>query len=97
MLDAGDFAGLDIEVFGNGEIYNLHLRTEDTRIVWQSYRASFQAQPCWQTIRLPFSGFQAHRVDRPLDRRKLRRLGVVAIGREMHADICIAGLSLYGD
>jgi hypothetical protein len=95
LLDAGEYAGIEIEVFGNGETYNLHLRTEDTRIVWQSYRASFQAQPNWQTLRLPFASFQPHRIDQPLDTHKLRRLGVVAIGREMKADISIARLLLY--
>jgi len=95
LLDAGDYAGIEIEVFGNGETYNLHLRTDDTRIVWQSYRASFQAQPNWQSLRLPFASFQPHRIDQPLDTRKLRRLGVVAIGREMKADISIARLLLY--
>ena len=92
LLDAGEYAGIEIEVFGNGETYNLHLRTDDTRIVWQSYRASFQAQPNWQSLRLPFASFQPHRIDKPLDTRKLRRLGVVAIGREMEADISIARL-----
>jgi hypothetical protein len=95
LLDASACAGIEIEVYGNGEIYNLHLRTDDTRIVWQSYRASFQVQPNWQTIRLPFDRFMPHRIDKPLDTRKLRRLGVVAIGREMQADVCIARLSLY--
>ena len=95
LLDAGEYAGIEIEVFGNGETYNLHLRTDDTRIVWQSYRASFQALPKWQSLRLPFASFQPHRIDKPLDTRKLRRLGVVAIGREMEADISIARLLLY--
>jgi hypothetical protein len=95
LLDAGEYAGIEIDVFGNGEAYNLHLRTDDTRIVWQSYRASFLAQPNWQTLRLPFASFQPHRIDLPLDTRKLRRLGVVAIGREMKADISIARLLLY--
>jgi len=95
LLDSGEYSGIEIEVFGNGETYNLHLRTDDTRIVWQSYRASFQAQPSWQSLRLPFASFQPHRIDQPLDTRKLRRLGVVAIGREMKADISIARLLLY--
>lgn len=95
LLDASDFAGIEIEVFGNGKIYNLHLRSDDTRIVWQSYRASFQTQPRWQTLRLPFEGFLPHRIDKPLDKRKLRRLGLVAISREMQADFCISRLSLY--
>ena len=95
LLDASGYTGIEIEVSGNGEIYNLHLRTGDTSIVWQSYRASFQALPSWQILRLPFQSFQPHRIDKPLDKRKLRRLGVVAIGREMQADVCIAQLSLY--
>jgi hypothetical protein len=95
LLDASSYAGIEIEVFGNGESYNLHLRTDDTRIVWQSYRASFQAQPHWKILKLPFDSFQPHRIDKPLDKSKLRRLGVVAIGREMQADVCIGRLSLY--
>lgn len=95
LLDASDYAGIEIEVYGNGEMYNLHLRTDDTRIVWQSYRASFQAQPTWLVIRLPFENFQPHRIEKPLDKRKLRRLGVVAIGRAMQADVCVARLTLY--
>lgn len=95
FLDASDYSGIEIDVLGNGEIYNLHLRTQDTRIVWQSYRASFLAQPNWHTVRLPFEIFQAHRIDQPLDKYHLRRLGVVAIGREMQVDVCISLLSLF--
>lgn len=95
LLDARGYSGIEIDVFGNDENYNLHLRSADTRIVWQSYRASFQAPPRWQALRLPFAGFQPYRTDQPLDLSKLRRLGVVAIGREMRADVCIARLSLY--
>lgn len=95
FLDGSSYFGIEIDILGNGETYNIHLRTDDTRIVWQSYRASFHTSPYWQTIRLPFSSFQPHRIDRPLDTRTLRRLGVVAIGREMMADVSIARLALY--
>lgn len=95
LLDARNYAGIEIEVYGNGEAYNLHLRTDDTRIVWQSYRASFETTPHWQTVRLPFASFQPYRIEAPLDTSKLRRIGIVAIGREMLADVCIARLSFY--
>jgi hypothetical protein len=95
LLDASDYSGIEIEIYGNGEVYNLHLRTDDTRIVWQSYRASFHALPHWQTLRLRFDDFQPHRIDKPLDIKKLRRFGVVAIGREMQADVCIGRVSLF--
>lgn len=94
-LDVRDFQGLELDVYGNGERYNLHLRTLDTRIVWQSYRASFVAEPRWQRVRLPFSEFRPYRTDQPLDLQTLRRLGVVAIGRTMQADLCIARIVLY--
>ncbi len=94
-LDARDFHGIELDVHGNDERYNLHLRTLDTRIVWQSYRAGFMAAPHWQTVRLPFSEFHPYRIDPPLDLQTLRRLGVVAIGRSMQADLCIARIVLY--
>lgn len=95
LLDASDYRGIELTVCGNGEIYNLHLRTDDTCIVWQSYRASFQVETHWQTIRLAFDDFEPYRIAIPLDRSHLRRLGVVAIGRAMQADICLASVSLY--
>jgi hypothetical protein len=94
-LDASEYGGIELDVYGNDERYNLHLRTADTRIVWQSYRASFHATPGWQTVRLPFANFQPYRISQPLDLKTLRRLGLVAIGREMRADLCVARIGLY--
>jgi hypothetical protein len=95
LLDARDYNGIEIEVWGNGQNYNLHLRTTDTRIVWQSYRISFDAPPRWQLLRLPFAAFQPYRTNIPLNLSCLRRVGIVAIGRQMQADIGIGCLSLY--
>jgi len=95
LLDAGGWSGIEVDVRGNGETYNLHLRTIETRIVWQSYRASFVAGPHWTPVRLPFAAFQPHAIERPLDLSVLRRLGLVAIGREMVVDLCCARLAFY--
>jgi hypothetical protein len=92
VLDATGYTGIEMEIFGNNEQYNLHLRTEDTQIVWQSYRASFYATSCWMTLWLPFDSFRAHRIDLPMDHSKLRRLGVVCIGREVEAKLSISRL-----
>ncbi len=94
-FDASAYTGIELTVRGNGDTYNVHLRNRDTRIVWQSYRAGFRAGPEWQTLRLPFSEFRPYRIDRPLVLRHLRRLGLVAIGREMTADLCVARVALY--
>jgi len=94
-LDASAWLGLEITVIGNNQEYGVHLRTSDLARPWQSYRSSFRATPAWQTIKLPFAGFAPHRTDIPLDLRRLRRLGVIAIGREFSADVAIGGIRLY--
>jgi Complex I intermediate-associated protein 30 (CIA30) len=96
-LDASGYAGIVLDVHGNGETYNVHLRTTDLWLPWQSYRASFDAPPQWQTLRLPFSAFTPYRTGTALDLHKLRRIGIVAIGRAFQADVCIGRLVLYRD
>ncbi|MCC5962294.1 MAG: CIA30 family protein [Rhodobacteraceae bacterium] len=94
-IDARACAGIEMDVTGNDEAYNLHLRTRDVTRPWQSYRASFRPVPEWRTIRLPFTDFTAHRIDAPLDLSRLRRLGIVAIGRSFEADIAIGGIRFF--
>lgn len=93
--DLSAYTGLVLEVLGNGEAYGLHLKTGDLRLPWQSYRAELTAPSQWSRVELPFALFQAHRTGAPLDLTDVRRIGVVAIGREMTAAVCIASLGLY--
>ena len=95
VLDASGYAGVRITVLGNGERYNLHLRTTATIRPWQSYRAHFEAEPAWAQIELPFADFMRHRLETPLDTGALRRIGVVAIGRAFSADVAVSAISLY--
>jgi hypothetical protein len=95
--DASGYRGVTLEVYGNNEEYNLHLRTADVWLPWQSYRTSFQAPARWHTVQLPFSGFSGYRIGKPLDLKHLQRIGIVAIGRAFEADLCIARLGLYRD
>lgn len=94
-IDACHWAGVEMDVTGNGEAYNLHLRTVEATRPWQSYRASFSPTPEWRTIRLPFVDFTAHRIDTPLDLSRLRRIGIVAIGRAFEADFAIGGIRFF--
>jgi hypothetical protein len=94
-FDASPYAGIELDVYGNNASYNLHLRTADTWIVWQSYRAAFNAVPGWRTLRLPFDRFEPYRISAPLDVRQLKRIGLVAIGREMQADLCLGRIAFY--
>ena len=94
-MDASPWSGIEIDVLGNDESYNLHLRTKDVTRPWQSYRRSFVARPAWQILRLPFSEFEQHRIEAALDLGALRRIGIVAIGRAFRADIAISGIRFY--
>ena len=96
-FDASGYDGLELEVAGNGERYNLHLRTSNLWLPWQSYRASFVAGPQWRKIRIPFSGFEAYRTTTRFRADHLIRVGLVAIGRDFEADLCFAGLYFYKD
>jgi Complex I intermediate-associated protein 30 (CIA30) len=93
FVDASAFTAIAVDVFGNDEAYGAHLRTTAMTRPQQSYRQGFVATSQWQTIRLPFALFAPHRIDAPLDVFRLRRVGLVAIGRAFDADLAVARLA----
>jgi hypothetical protein len=95
VRDASAFDGVVIDVYGNGETYNLHLRQDGLWLPWQAFRVSFMAPPGWQTLYLPFAQFQPHKTSDSLKRDRLKRIGVVAIGRAFYADLCIGRIGYY--
>lgn len=95
VAQAGRYQGLLLDVRGNGEQYNVHLRTSYLWLPWQSYRATFTAGPEWQTVRLPFADFVPYKTGSPLKLGKLSRLGIVAIGRDFDADLCVRQVAFY--
>jgi hypothetical protein len=95
IRDASAFDGVIIDVYGNGESYNLHLRQDGLWLPWQAFRASFTAPSEWQTHYLPFAQFQPHKTSASLKRDRLKRIGVVAIGRAFTADLCIGRIGYY--
>jgi hypothetical protein len=94
-FDASRFDGIELQVYGNEEMYNLHLRTSGLWLPWQSYRSEFLATDKWQTVRVPFTALTPYRTRKPFDPRQLTRLGLVAIGREFNADLCIGQVRFY--
>ena len=95
VVDASAWSGIELDLYGDDQEYGMHLRTSDLTRPWQSYRQSFRVLPEWQTIRLPFAGFSPYRTEIPLDLRRLRRLGLAAIGRAFSADLAIGGLRFF--
>jgi hypothetical protein len=94
-IDASAWRGIELEVFGNDQEYNVHLRTDDLTRPWQSYRQSFRAYPRWQTVQFQFQDFTPYRTDTALDTSRLRRVGLVAIGRAFSADLSVGGLRYF--
>jgi hypothetical protein len=74
---------------------SVHLRTPDNVRPWQSYRAHFTAGSDWETMDLPFETFVPYRLEAPLDTTRLRRIGLVAIGRAFYADLAVSELAFY--
>jgi hypothetical protein len=96
-FDASAYAGIEIEVAGNDETYNIHFRTASLWFPWQSYRYSFIASPDWQTYRIPFAGLTKYRTFQDFSKDEIIRIGLVAIGRDFKADVCLATIKFYSN
>lgn len=97
LFDASAFDGVEIELRGNGEVYDLRLRTDALTRPWQSFRTEVVAPAEWTIFRVPFNAFQAHRTDAAFDPSRLRRVGILAIGREIEADVSVRAFGYYKD
>jgi len=94
-FDASAWHGIQLDVIGNAEEYNVHLRTRDLTRPWQSYRHSFKAAEQWQTIDFRFEHFVPHRTEAPFDTHRLRRIGIAAIGRAFTVDLALGGVRFF--
>lgn len=92
VFDASSFSGLAFDACGNGQQYEVGLRTSDLERPWQSYRAPFVAEAAWQTICVSFSDFAPNLTETPMNTAHLRRIGILAVGRAMDADVSVANL-----
>jgi hypothetical protein len=94
-FDASGWMGIEIDVYGKSDEYDVRLRTSELTQPWQSYRQTFTVEPNWKTVRLSFDQFKPYRTEKPLNIRLLRRLGVVAIGRAFSADLALGGIRFF--
>lgn len=94
-FDGTPYTGLELDVYGNNEDYNCHLRTTDVRWYEQSYRATFAAPAKWTTVQLPWSSFEPNAISEPLNLQGLLRLGILGWMRDFEADVAVGRLALY--
>lgn len=92
--DVAGATGVEFDVYGNGETYELRARTDVLTRPWQSFRASFTAPAKWTTVRIAFDDLEPHRTDAMFDKAGLRRLGIIAIGREFTVDVAVSDIRL---
>lgn len=94
-FDATGWLGFEIDVYGEREEYDFRLRTSELTQPWQSYRHSFAVETNWKTVRISFDRLKPHRTEKPPSIRRLRRLGLVAIGKAFSADLALGGIRLF--
>ncbi|MEM7544003.1 MAG: CIA30 family protein [Pseudomonadota bacterium] len=94
-FDASAWRGVEMSVRGNDEGYDLRLRTDQLTRPWQSFRCLFHAPSVWTTRRMAFADMTAHKTDAAFDPARLRRIGVLAIGRAFAVDIAVASIGFY--
>lgn len=94
-FNARDWSGIEMDVIGNGEVYDIRLRTDQISRPWQSFRADFVAPQALTSLRIPFDEFEPHRIDVAFDPARLRRIGILAIGRVFEADVTVTAVRLY--
>jgi len=94
-VNYADYKGLYIEVKGNNHEYNLHLRTSQLWLPWQSFRQSFLANTKWQRLFLAFDEFESYKTLSKFNPKKIHRLGILAIGEAFESHVCIRNLGLY--
>lgn len=92
FFDARDYRAIRLRVRGQPGPYFLHLRTANTRLPWQYYRAALTVTPSWEIVEVPLADFVPESLTRDLDPSRLQSLAIVAYGERFDASIEIAKL-----
>lgn len=93
--DVSQFTGIRLRVKGNGERYYLHMRTDQTRLPWMYFAASFNATEQWQTIEIPFSDFRFESGRGTPNLKRVSRIAVVAAKKAFDAEVYVDRLEFY--
>lgn len=89
------YTGIELDVLGNNESYNVHLKQRGMFLPWQSFRSTIIANEEWQTIKIPFDSFTPYKTSQKLKPEKINQIAILGIGRDFDADVCVAAIWLY--
>ena len=97
LINAKNYEGIYIKIYGNNKDYSLHLRTKLTLAPWQYYSYSFEAKKKWVEIKVPFINFKQSNFYQPkkLTNQNIKSIGLVAGFDNFYADICLAEIGFY--
>lgn len=89
--------GVRLIARGNDQRYFIHLRRAGVSAPTAFYRAGFDVTSEWRETRLPFAQFTASNGVIPalLEGSNLASVGIVAYGRNHHADISVSEIGFY--
>lgn len=90
-----DYQGVFIELYGNAQDYNLHVKTTQLTRPWQSFRCTLSVEPQWTRFIVPYDQLHAHRTDAELQPMNIRSVAVVAIGQAFDVDVCVRRFGFY--
>jgi len=94
-LNAQQYSGIEIDVQGNGENYNVHVTTTRSFPPWRFYKHTFPTTSDWTRIRLPWADFTSETFRGPLDPSTINRLNLTAYARDFEADLAVSRIALY--
>ena len=94
--DGKNLQGVRLNVRGNGETYDIHILTNDMAYYGDFYSATFQADPNWKMIDLPFNKFERKRYNSSkLDAKNIRSFAIAAYGRNFTSDVSVSTIEFY--
>ena len=94
-LNADRYKGIEIDVLGNGEDYNVHLTTTRSFPPWRFYKHSFETSGEWVRHRLAWDDFTSESFRRALDPCTINRLNLTAYARDFEADLAVSRIALF--
>lgn len=97
-FDASEYEGIRLRVRGKPGSYYVFANSAKTRFPWQYFEHPLPVTEEWQTVEIPFAGFEAKNFmlgGGKLDSHKLKSIGIVAAFEEFEVDIMVSHAELY--
>lgn len=95
-VDLREYDGIKLRVKGNGEFYNVHLKTADALFPWSYYYFSFKVTGQWQDFKIPFLKFKAdNMLSERIDQANVISIALVAAKKAFEAELYVKEIYFY--